>query len=390
MARHEQTLPIIITKTVFVSFFTILSIVENFCVLYAIKRFKTLRTVPNYLIASLSLADFLYAIFGSTSMIATTISKEWVLGDFYCNVIGIINTLSCTASITTLVAISVNRYIAVSRPFRVVRIYTFRNTLSVIIMIWFVSLLFSAPPLFGWSNFTPGSNFCVIDARIHPSYTIILTVTHYISPAILQPICYYKIYKILKQRNKIFSTNLEHTLKNKSKIHPTPVKELNNIPRKKQGDVCSRVQKNPKSAQKYTVNDSDNSTENQKQNWDSKKDKVICSNSIELPNDAKRSGVSRNRSEKIELYKILTREAKTAAIMVAVVIAFYVCWTPLAIASVLYAFSLQPSEFGLVTFAFVIASTNGVINPLIYGVMNKKFRRAYKTIFRCWRQYLVQ
>ena len=379
MARHEQTLPIIITKTVFVSFFTILSIVENFCVLYAIKRFKTLRTVPNYFIASLSLADVLYAIFGSPSMIATTISKEWVLGDFYCNVIGIINTLSCTASITTLVAISVNRYIAVSRPFRIVRIYTFRNTILIIIMIWFASLLFSAPPLFGWSNFTPGSNFCVIDARIHPSYTIMLTVTHYISPAILQPICYYKIYKILKMRNKIFSTDPEHTLKNKSKIHPAPIKELNNVPKKKQGDVCSRVQKNPKSVQKYTVND--NSNENQ--NRDLRKVKVFCSNSIELPNDAKRSAVSRNRAEKIELYKILTREAKTTAIMVAVVIAFYVCWTPLAIASILYAFSLQPSEFGLVTFAFVIASTNGVINPLIYGVMNKKFRRAYKTIFRC-------
>ena len=379
MARHEQTLPIIITKTVFVSFFTILSIVENFCVLYAIKRFKTLRTVPNYFIASLSLADVLYAIFGSPSMIATTISKGWVLGDFYCNVIGIINTLSCTASITTLVAISVNRYIAVSRPFRIVRIYTFRNTILIIIMIWFASLLFSAPPLFGWSNFTPGSNFCVIDARIHPSYTIMLTVTHYISPAILQPICYYKIYKILKMRNKIFSTDPEHTLKNKSKIHPAPIKELNNIPKKKQGDVCSRVQKNPKSVQKYTVND--NSNENQ--NGDLRKVKVFCSNSIELPNDAKRSAVSRNRAEKIELYKILTREAKTTAIMVAVVIAFYVCWTPLAIASILYAFSLQPSEFGLVTFAFVIASTNGVINPLIYGVMNKKFRRAYKTIIRC-------
>ena len=379
MARHEQTLPIIITKTVFVSFFTILSIVENFCVLYAIKRFKTLRTAPNYFIASLSLADVLYAIFGSPSMIATTISKGWVLGDFYCNVIGIINTLSCTASITTLVAISVNRYIAVSRPFRIVRIYTFRNTILIIIMIWFASLLFSAPPLFGWSNFTPGSNFCVIDARIHPSYTIMLTVTHYISPAILQPICYYKIYKILKMRNKIFSTDPEHTLKNKSKIHPAPIKELNNIPKKKQGDVCSRVQKNPKSVQKYTVND--NSNENR--NGDLRKVKVFCSNSIELPNDAKRSAVSRNRAEKIELYKILTREAKTTAIMVAVVIAFYVCWTPLAIASILYAFSLQPSEFGLVTFAFVIASTNGVINPLIYGVMNKKFRRAYKTIFRC-------
>ena len=69
--------------------------------------------------------------------------------------------------------------------------------------------------------------------------------------------------------------------------------------------------------------------------------------------------------------------------MVAVVIAFYVCWTPLAIASILYAFDLQPTEFGLVTFAFVITCTNGVINPLIYGVMNKQFRKAYKKIFRC-------
>ena len=43
-------------------------------------------------------------------MIATTVSKEWVLGDFYCNVTGIINTLSYTASITTLVATLDIRY----------------------------------------------------------------------------------------------------------------------------------------------------------------------------------------------------------------------------------------------------------------------------------------
>ena len=102
MARHEQTLPIIIIKTLFVSVFTILSIIENLCVMYAIKKFKTLQTVPNYFIASLSLADFLYAVFGSTSIIATTVSKEWVLGGFYCNFIGVTNTLFLTASIATL------------------------------------------------------------------------------------------------------------------------------------------------------------------------------------------------------------------------------------------------------------------------------------------------
>ena len=383
MARHEQTLPIIIIKTLFVSVFTILSIIENLCVMYAIKKFKTLQTVPNYFIASLSLADFLYAVFGSTSIIATTVSKEWVLGGFYCNFIGVTNTLFLTASIATLAAISVNRYIAVSRPFRVITIYTNRNTILIIVIIWFISLLFSAPPLFGWSNYVPGSSLCVFDTRKHPSYTIMLGATYYISPAILQPTCYYKIYKVLKMRHKVFSTDLDLSLKKKSKIHPTPIKEPDESPvKEKQGGVYDRDQNNCKSVQKHTVADSDYSHENQNENGNLKKLKVVCSNSIELPNDARSPDITQNRSKKIELYRILKHESKTTAIMVAVVIAFYACWTPLTIASILFAFDLQPSEFGLVTFAIVITCTNGVINPIIYGIMNKKFRKAYKTILR--------
>ena len=44
--------------------------------MFAIKKSKILRTEPNYFIASLSLADFSYATFGSTIIIATTVSKE--------------------------------------------------------------------------------------------------------------------------------------------------------------------------------------------------------------------------------------------------------------------------------------------------------------------------
>ena len=382
MAGHEVTLPIIIVKTLFVSLFTILSMTENFCVLYAIKKFKILRTVPNYFIASLSLADFLYATFGSTAIIATTVSKEWVLGGFYCDFIGVTNTLFCTTSVTTLVIISVNRYIAVSKPFHVAKIYTSRKCLFMILMTWFISFLFSAPPLFGWSNFVPGTSFCVINTRKHPSYTIMLAVTYYISPAILQPTFYFKIYKILKLNRNNLVSDLDHSLKNKSKIHPMPVDEVNQFPLK-QGDTYDRVNKNPNSVEKYTVHHSDDSKEHHNENENFKKVKVICSNSVELPNHVKRSGITRNRSQRIELYKILKHEAKTTTIMVAVVIAFYVCWTPLAIASILYAFNLQPKKFGLVTFAFVITCTNGVINPLIYGVMSKQFRKAYKKIFGC-------
>ena len=379
MTDQEHSLPIIVIKTVFVSLFITLSVVENVCVLFAIKKFKNLRTVPNYFIASLSLADFLYAIFGGTSIVVTTVSKEWVLGVPYCDFIGITNTLFCTASIATLVAISVNRYIAVSKPFQVAKICTSRNTLFTIIMIWLVSFLFSAPPLIGWSDFIPGSNYCIIDIRTHPSYTIMLTATYYISPAILQPIFYFKIYKILKMRHNILGIDLDRSYRNKSKIHPMPVKEVTEFRvRKNQG-----VNKTPSSVEKYTINYSGDYNEDKNQNEDFKKAKVVCSNSVELPDDAKRSCITKNRSEKIELYRILKHEARTTATMVAVVIAFYVCWTPVGITGILYVFDIQPSDFGFATFAFVFTCMNGVINPLIYGVMNKKFRKAYKRMFRC-------
>ena len=384
MTILEQPLSIIIIKTLFVSLFTILSIVENFCVLYAIKKFKILRTVPNYFIASLSLADFLYAIFGGTSIVATTVSKGWVLGVPYCDFIGITNSLFCTASIATLVAISVNRYIAVSKPFQVTKICTSRNTLLTIIMIWLLSFLFSAPPLIGWSDFIPGSNYCIIDIKTHPSYTIMLATTYYISPAILQPIFYFKIYKILKMRHNILGTDLDRSYRNKSKIHPMPVKEVNEFRiGKDQGDIYNRVNKNPRSVEKYTINSSGDYNKDNNQNEDFEKAKVICSNSVELPDDAKRSCITKNRSERIELYRILKHEARTTATMVAVVIAFYVCWTPLGITGFLYVFDMQPRGFGFATFAFVFTCMNGVINPLIYGVMNKQFRKAYKKMFRC-------
>ena len=185
-------------------------------------------------------------------------------------------------------------------------------------------------------------------------------------------------------RHNILGTDLDRSYRNKSKIHPMPVKEVNEFRiGKDQGDIYKRVNKNPRSVEKYTINSSGDYNKNNNQNEDFKKTKVICSNSVELPDDAKRSCITKNRSERIELYRILKHEARTTATMVAVVIAFYVCWTPLGITGFLYVFDMQPRGFGFATFAFVFTCMNGVINPLIYGVMNKQFRKAYKKMFRC-------
>ena len=101
-------------------------------------------------------------------------------------------------------------------------------------------------------------------------------------------------------RHKIFGTDLYHSLNDKSKIHPTSVKELNESPTKqKRGGIFGRVQKNCKSAQKHTVTDSDNSNENQNEYGDLKSVKVICFNSKDLPNNAKGSASCKTVRKKL-------------------------------------------------------------------------------------------
>ena len=65
-------------------------------------------------------------------------------------------------------------------------------------------------------------------------------------------------------RHKVFSIDLDLSLKKKSNIHPTPVKEPDESPiQEKEGGVYDRDQNNCKSAQKHTVADSDYCHENQ-------------------------------------------------------------------------------------------------------------------------------
>ena len=85
-----------------------------------------------------------------------------------------------------------------------------------------------------------------------------LTVAYCISPAILQPIFHFKIYKIFKLNRNNLGSDLNHSLKNKSKIHPMPVDQVNHFPVKEE-DVCDMANKNPNFVEKYTVHHSGDS-----------------------------------------------------------------------------------------------------------------------------------
>ena len=66
------------------------------------------------------------------------------------------------------------------------------------------------------------------------------------------------------------------------------------------------------------------------------------------------------------------------------VLAFFICWTPSIITDLYEVFggyyTLPRQVYMLNVFTFVGSSA---VNPVIYGLMKKEFKEAYKTVLKC-------
>lgn len=97
----------------------IMTIFGNILVLTAVFINKKLRTVTNYLVLSLATADLTLGLFVLPfSAIWQLLGKQWIFGSALCEFWAAFDVLCCTASILSLCAISVDRYIGVTEPLR--------------------------------------------------------------------------------------------------------------------------------------------------------------------------------------------------------------------------------------------------------------------------------
>ncbi|EDO31702.1 predicted protein, partial [Nematostella vectensis] len=76
----------------------------------------------------------------------------------------------------------------------------------------------------------------------------------------------------------------------------------------------------------------------------------------------------------------LTKELKATKTLAVVIGAFLVCWSPFFVINLCYYTSAVTPSPVLVAIAKWAHYGNSCLNPLIYGVMNKDFRRAFKRL----------
>ena len=127
-------------------------IVGNSLVVAAVLTTRKLRTVTNIFIVSLACADLLLGFAVLPFSISVTVTEIWLWGSIWCNMWLAIDVLLCTASILSLCAISLDRYVAVTRPIRYPSIVSpFRGKILVS-FVWILSFVICLPPLLGWND----------------------------------------------------------------------------------------------------------------------------------------------------------------------------------------------------------------------------------------------
>ncbi|OQR70152.1 octopamine receptor 1-like [Tropilaelaps mercedesae] len=90
----------------------------NLLIIAAVLASNKLRTVTNYFVISLAVADLLVGLTVMPYSITLEVFQAWPFGGHFCKIWLAVDVWLCTSSILNLCAISVDRYLAITRPMK--------------------------------------------------------------------------------------------------------------------------------------------------------------------------------------------------------------------------------------------------------------------------------
>lgn len=150
----------------------LLSVMGNLFICMVILRNRKLRAiVTNYFLVSLALADIL------VGAVAIPCAQLTDLGLPRCRP-RLCLLMLCTllvftqASVFGLLAIAVERYISILKPFRYKSLMSPRNSLLIILACWVLAVLIGLLPMIGWHSPLPASGECLFNSIIHTTYMV--------------------------------------------------------------------------------------------------------------------------------------------------------------------------------------------------------------------------
>ncbi|XP_062272642.1 tachykinin receptor 1a [Scomber scombrus] len=171
----------------------IVSIVGNVTVIWIIMAHKRMRTVTNYFLLNLAFAEASMSAFNTVINFAYAVHNEWYFGPVYCRFHNFFPIAAVFASIHSMTAIALDRYMAIIHPLK--QRMSSTQTKVVVGVIWGLAM-FLAFPQYYYSNVEqyPGRVLCYIDWPEHTAskkiYHVCVAILIYFLPLLVMGCAY--------------------------------------------------------------------------------------------------------------------------------------------------------------------------------------------------------
>ncbi|XP_068180943.1 histamine receptor H2a [Antennarius striatus] len=308
---------------IILSLLILLTVGGNVLVCLAVCASRRLRCLTNCFIVSLAITDLLLGLLVLPFSALLQLKDDWPLGPVFCNFYISMDVMLCTASILTLLAISVDRYLAVTMPLRYASLVLPWRVAVAMASVWTVSVAVSFLPIqMGWNtvngtlqNHGPWAQEGRCRFELNRPYALTDSLLTFFLPLITMCWTYLRIFRIARaQAKRIISAR------------PTCITTYN------------------------------------------------CRNNPSISTTLL-SSVS----------AVALREHKATVTLAAVIGAFVVCWLPYFILFTIYGLKELPDPSSEPEYPYVLwlGYANSALNPVLYGALNRDFRSAYTHLLRC-------
>uniref|UniRef100_A0A0K8VJ00 G-protein coupled receptor moody n=2 Tax=Bactrocera latifrons TaxID=174628 RepID=A0A0K8VJ00_BACLA len=327
----------------------IVGIFGNFLTVAALYKCPKVRNVAAAFIISLCMADLLFCAIVLPFSAIRFFQGTWTHGEFLCKLIPFIQYGNIGVSLLCIAMITINRYVMIAHHASYAKIYKKHWIAVMIIFCWSFSYGMQLPTLLGvWGTFGYDAKLetCSIMSDQHGrSSKTALFITAFIIPALVIIACYTKIFWVVRQSELRLKThaNQQNSIPNNLRPVQTPT---GTVMESEQNRISSNL-----------ASDSSFST-------DAKQEAIQKPSRIK---DQREMRAKRN-------------EWRITKMVLAIFLSFVICYLPITIAKVADK-EVEYPNFHI--FSYIMLYLSACINPIIYVIMNKQYRKAYKTVIMC-------
>uniref|UniRef100_A0A8C5DXD2 Trace amine-associated receptor 6-like n=2 Tax=Gouania willdenowi TaxID=441366 RepID=A0A8C5DXD2_GOUWI len=210
---------------IILSSISVLTVTLNLLVIISISHFRKLHTPTNFLLLSLAVSDFSVGFLWMFQILL--LDGCWVLSAGWCVFNAVVTATVASASVGTVVLISVDRYVAVCDPMHYQTKVTVNRAMIGIVLCWLCSVIFYSA-MFKDNLEHPGRfNSCAGDCKVYIPFIseIVNLFLNYIIPFSIIVVLYVRVFMVaVSQAQAMRSHVTVVTLQSSQKVNRSELK----------------------------------------------------------------------------------------------------------------------------------------------------------------------